>query len=230
MKEHTKTLSERLRSGEFEYTLSAAQLVYYRMERRLGHFVLHRPPPVMDGPAFLNLGCGPHIFPGWVNADNYAFKRRLRERKFRPNWMLDISRPWNCADDHWDGIFSEHVLEHLTYSEAVSMLREGLRTLKPGGWIRISVPDLAIYAKYYVQGLRPVGLSDFPQPALGISFVAQMHLHNSVWDSALLAVVLTEIGFIEAGAVGFGFGADDRLIRDDPDKAPESLYVEARKP
>ena len=57
-----------------------------------------------------------------------------------------------------------------------------------------------------------------------------MHLHRSVWDSDLMVKVLTELGFKEAAAVSFGCGSDRRLINADPDKAPESLYVEARKP
>ena len=42
--------------------------------------------------------------------------------------------------------------------------------------------------------------------------------------------MLSEIGFVDARAASFGVGSDPRLVRDDPDKAHESLYVEARKP
>jgi len=224
------TLFERLSRGEFEFSLSPAQLIYYSLERWFGHTFLLKPPPSLAGPTLLNLGCGPHIYQGWVNADDYGFKRRLRERRFRPNWMLDITRTWRCAGDYWDGIFTEHVLEHLSYSEVTHVLQECLRTLKPKAWIRISLPDLGIYASYYEKVAVPEGFGTFPQRALALSFLTQMHLHRSVWDKELLAALLREIGFADVAIVTFGQGTDASLIRDDPDKFPESLYVEARKP
>ena len=221
----TQELSER----KFEFDLSAPQILYYTFERQVCHWLLRRPPPKMSGPNLLNLGCGPHIYPGWVNADDYALKRRLRERQFRPNWHLDITKPWKCPDNHWDGIFTEHVIEHVTYSQAMFVLRECLRTLTLGAWLRISVPDLAKYVRVYREEAEAPSPLSFPHPALAVSFLTQMHLHKSTWDSDLMIKVLTELGFKDVQAVDFGKGSDRCLIRDDEDKKGESLYVEARK-
>src|SRR5262249_6226099 len=114
-----RNLIDRLSAREFEFNLSVPQLIYYIVERKLCHFLLRRNPPEPKIPNLLNLGCGPHVYPGWVNADDYAPKRRLREREFKPNWMLDITRPWRCEDGYWDGIFTQHVIEHVTYAESV---------------------------------------------------------------------------------------------------------------
>jgi predicted SAM-dependent methyltransferase len=224
------SLTRRLGEGEFEDGLSLAQLVYYGIERRLGHAFLRRAPPSFPGDRLLNLGCGPHCFDGWVNADDYGFKRSLREPGFRPNWRLDIARPWRCPPDHWDGIFTEHVIEHLSYSEAIRAFRECLRTLKPGSWLRVSVPDLGKYVTFYEGGRPHPDFDLLPHRAVGLSFVTQMHMHRSAWDADLLVKVLTELGFRQAQEVGFGVGADARLVREDPDKAGETVYVEARKP
>jgi predicted SAM-dependent methyltransferase len=224
------SLIQRLSNREFEFGLSPAQLVYYWLEREACHRLMRRPPPDLAGPRLLNLGCGPHIYEGWVNADDYAFKRRLRESAFRPNWRLDITRPWRCRDGFFDGLFSEHVIEHVSYSEAVHVFREAFRTLKPGSWIRISVPDLAKYVRFYQGEPQAPGFEDFPERALGVSFLTQMHMHRSAWDAALMTRVLAEIGFTDTSEVAFGEGSDPRLIRDDPDKVHESLYVEARRP
>jgi predicted SAM-dependent methyltransferase len=226
------SLTERLSAGEFEFRLSIAQSSFYWLERTLGGAVFRRGPPDVGQPALLNLGCGPHIFAGWVNADDYAFKRGLREPAFRPNWRLDITRPWRCANDHWDGVFTEHVLEHLSYSQAIFVLRESLRTLKPGAWLRLSVPDLRAYVDFYDGRAAAPEFARFPHPAVGVSFLTQMHLHRSAWDADLMMQVLTELGFrdVQRAAFGVGVGVDARLVRDDPDKAHESLYVEARKP
>jgi hypothetical protein len=224
------SLIERLSKYEFEFRLSPVQLVYYWLEREVCHRIMRRPPPELAGPRLLNLGCGPHIYKGWVNADDYAFKRGLRENTFRPNWRLDITRPWRCPEGFFHGLFSEHVIEHVSYSEAVHVFREAFRTLEPGSWIRISVPDLAKYVRFYQGEPQASGFQDFPERALGVSFLTQMHMHRSTWDAALLTRVLTEIGFAAVREVVFGQGSDPRLIRDDPDKAHESLYVEARRP
>lgn len=222
-------LVERLAAGEFEFNLSMPQLVYYAVERKLCH-LLRRGPPAPKNPNLLNLGCGPHIYSGWVNADDYAPKRRLRERAFKPDWTLDISRPWRCPDNYWDGIFTQHVVEHVTYAQAVSVLRECRRTLKPGAWLRICVPDLAIYVRYYRGEIGDDAFFSLPHRTLALSFLTQMHMHRSVWDADLMLTILQEIGFTDAAAVAFGRGSDERLIRDDAGKANESLYVEARKP
>lgn len=224
------SLLDRLQSGEFELDLSTAQSLFYSIERSAAHRLMRRSPPEVRRPALLNLGCGPHVFDGWVNADDYSPKRRLRDPSFRPNWALDITRPWKCPDDHWDGIFTEHVLEHVSYSQAVHVFRESLRTLKPDAWIRISVPDLRRYVDFYVGSGHDRSLGDFPHPALAMSFLTQMHLHRSAWDGDLLTRVLREAGFADAQVAAFGWGADPRLVRDDPDKMHESLYVDARKP
>jgi predicted SAM-dependent methyltransferase len=224
------SLTERLSAGEFEFNLSLGQSAYYWLERTVGDTFFRKAPPDLGETNLLNLGCGPHIFEGWVNADDYAFKRGMREQAFRPNWRLDITRPWNCPADHWDGVFTEHVLEHVSYSEAIATLRECLRTMKSGAWVRISVPDVKTYVDYYEGRLAKPEFAPIPHPAVGISFLTQMHLHRSTWDADLMTRVLTEIGFAEARAASFGVGSDPRLVRDDPDKAHESLYVEARKP
>src|SRR5262245_31594206 len=224
------SLLNRLSAGEFEFGLSLTQSTFYRLERSVGHAFFRRPPPTVGEPRLLNLGCGPKIFDGWGNADDYAFKRTLRQRAFRPNWRLDITRRWNCPTDHWDGIFTEHVLEHVTYSEAIGVLRECLRTMKPGALVRISVPDVRTYVGLYEGRLARPEVARIPQPAVGISFFTQMHLHRSAWDADLMTRILTEIGFAHADSWSFGTGSDPRLVRDDPSKAHESLYVEARKP
>ena len=49
-----------------------------------------------------------------------------------------------------DVIYSSHMLEHLTRSEARRFLLESKRVLRPGGRIRIVVPDLRGFAEAYI--------------------------------------------------------------------------------
>ena len=220
---------DRLRKGEFEVRPSLVMQIFYALERFLGNALFRKYPPSTQQPRLLNLGCGPVTYEGWINADEYAFKRTLRESRFRPEWRLDITRPWKCEDNYWDGIFTQHVLEHVTYSEAVFVLEECLRTLKPGCWIRISIPGIRKYVDFYEGRNSDSFFSQFPRRALAISFFTQMHFHKSAWDGELMTSVLGEIGFRNAREVEYGRGTDTRLIKDQDVKAEESLYVEAQK-
>jgi SAM-dependent methyltransferase len=57
-------------------------------------------------------------------------------------------------DDHSiEHILSEHFIEHISFDNAVAFLTEARRLLAPGGTLRLSTPDFAMYAKAYVAGL-----------------------------------------------------------------------------
>jgi predicted SAM-dependent methyltransferase len=144
--------------------------------------------------------------------------------------MLDITKPWRCQDNFFDGIFTEHVIEHITYSEAVHVMKEAKRTLKPGSWIRISVPAIERCLKLYRQIKTEGPTAEFPEAALCISHLTQMHFHRSVWDAHLMMRLLSETGFVDVQEREFREGADKRLLKDGESKRHESLYVEARKP
>ncbi|MGH7087388.1 MAG: class I SAM-dependent methyltransferase [Stellaceae bacterium] len=213
-----------------------ARLALRHLQDAVVNLVYRRHPPGRS--RLLNLGCGDCLYPGWINADRFRTGYWLTQlgglvsRRLRlPDWVLDAAEPWRCADDHWDGIYTEHMLEHLSYREAVAVMREMLRTLRPGAWARIILPDLGRFIDFY-NGDR--GDSDFLNRfafgAEAISFLTQNFGHISAWDGALLEAVLREIGFVNVRIVAYGEGADRRLLKDSPDRRWESVYVEAQKP
>jgi predicted SAM-dependent methyltransferase len=53
------------------------------------------------------------------------------------------------ADDSCSVVYSCHVLEHFHKKVIVDVLKEWFRVLKPGGILRISVPDLEVLFKVY---------------------------------------------------------------------------------
>lgn len=177
-----------------------------------------------------NLGCGPFLYPDFCNADDFAFKRWLVDTGFRPDWRLDISQPWCCDDNYWYGIFTQHVIEHLSYRQAVFVLKECIRTMKPEAYIRICVPSLDKYIGYLNGDLSCEEFNRFPTAAVAVSYIAQMHYHKSTWGNKTMVACLTDIGFVNVKSVDFGVGTDIDLIMDQGGKAWESLYVEAQKP
>lgn len=82
----------------------------------------------------LNLGCGAHPVPGWLNTDVEPWDDSVA--------FLDATEPFRLPSGTFGFIFSEHMIEHLPRLDGLAMLRECVRVLRPGGIIRIATPDL----------------------------------------------------------------------------------------
>ena len=70
---------------------------------------------------------------------------------------LDIKQgravyPLDMLDASVDEIRASHVLEHFPRAQAMAVLREWVRVLKPGGLLRVAVPDFGVIAEAYVAG------------------------------------------------------------------------------
>lgn len=94
----------------------------------------------------LNLGCGGRFHPAWVNVDLNSSSPAVVAH--------DIRRPLPFVADSFDGVYHSHVLEHLTPADGQSLLAECHRVLRPGGTIRVVVPDLEAIAKNYLATLE----------------------------------------------------------------------------
>ncbi len=82
----------------------------------------------------LHLGCGEKILPGFVNIDARDFPG-----VDVPN--ADVSDLNMIETASVDLIYACHVLEHLPRPRTFSTLLEWNRLLKPGGVLRVAVPD-----------------------------------------------------------------------------------------
>lgn len=105
--------------------------------------------------------------------------------------MVDLRYPLNCDDNVWDGVFTEHTLEHLYPDQAYFLLRELHRTMKPGSYIRITVPDLSKYIDFY--NGKPVDerFYRWETGCEGIRSLTQNYLHVSLWDFNLIKSYVT---------------------------------------
>jgi predicted SAM-dependent methyltransferase len=95
---------------------------------------------------YLNIGCGSKFHPDWHNAD---YKPVSKDVSF-----VDIKKRLPYLDNSFDVIYHSQVLEHLTRKEGDYFLSECFRILKPGGIIRIVVPDLENIVKEYLNQLE----------------------------------------------------------------------------
>lgn len=94
----------------------------------------------------LNLGCGTRYKPGWTNVDMRSNHSEVLEH--------DLRKPLPFAEGSFDFVYSSHVLEHFTSESGEALLRESVRVLKPGGIVRVVVPDLEILARLYLRSLE----------------------------------------------------------------------------
>jgi len=213
---------------------NVADPLSFEVRSAVGRTFAKRMPVDRSGETFLDLGAAETAGGSFVSIDFFGKKGV---------YGADLRYPLPIDDACISGIFSEHTIEHLSFDEAARLLAECLRVLKPGGRIRIIVPDVSIFARNYVAGntqwfedweremLGPRGKRLFT-PMQAISFVTQEHGHRSAWDFESLQSLLAQVGFADVQRADFGVGAEPRLIRDRNLKSRimTSVYVEASKP
>ncbi len=200
------------------------------IEHSIGYFIYRKGPPLRPGTNLLNLGSGGiNLAPPWINGDIYNFHHYLTHPETLPDWWMDGTRRWRCRDGVFDGIFSEHVLEHLPYRGAYRLLKECLRTLKTGHWLRMAVPNIATYISAYI-GHGSQEFRRYPHPVVAIHDVTQQYGHVSVWDAPLLIDAMQQAGFVDVRERKYREGADPQLCAETEERRWEYVCVEGRKP
>lgn len=226
--QNCKNRSERASIFSKEYELSLVSYLNFEVKSFLGRVLKSRKPwKTRQEMRLLNLGCGVNKIPGFVNADFFVFRG---PKNIRPDWMVDLRYPLPCPDNYWDGVFSEHTIEHLYPRYVIKLLKEILRTLKSGGWLRISVPDLKKYVNYYCGKEAHRNFERWETGAEALRSVSQNYHHRGLWDATLLSKCMTQCGFLQVSQVSFKKGSDIRLLVDSEEREWESLYMEGRKP
>jgi predicted SAM-dependent methyltransferase len=180
-------------------------------------------------PIYLNLGSGPRGLanPHWINVDGYP--------DANVHYLIDFSRPWPIPDESLDGIFCEHVFEHFDFAQGQSILRQALRVLRPGGSMRIIVPDGGKIVRSYCSSPSELLSHRKTETSLAMdavnSYFRQRYEHQFIYDWPLLEHQLKAAGFDQVAEVSLGKGkASIPIILDDQGYEWESLYVEAIKP
>lgn len=210
----------------------------------------------------LNIGCGPTPTPGWINYDNSWSVRLARHRLTAevlaraglltaPQLHLcrvaraETVRLGNATailhrDDEVDVVYSSHMLEHLDRASAARFLAEAHRVLRPGGVLRVAVPDLALLIeRYNADGdadelVASSLLAPEPTPTLRARLkylVLGNRNHAWMYDAKSLVALVEAAGFERVARVPAGETriADPGAL-DLSERAHESVYVEASKP
>ncbi len=90
----------------------------------------------------LNLGCGTRFHADWLNADIAPDAPGVL--------AVDLAAELPFAAQSFDAVYCSHVLEHLTADAAAALLARIHGVLRPGGILRVVVPDLEAMARLYL--------------------------------------------------------------------------------
>jgi len=187
--------------------------------------VVRRPPfPDSSGGVFLNLGCGATNHPRFINIDGFPHPHvHLVQR---------VDRLPSFPDGSVDLIYASHCLEHFRYREIPGVLREWVRVLRPGGTLRLSVPDYDKLAAICTDTGDP---DDIVEQLMG-GQDNRYNYHYAVFNRRNLAKYLTQAGCVEIRE--WTPGTDELTTFDDfsvwhkkigDREYPISLNIEARK-
>ena len=132
-------------------------------------------------------------------------------------------------DKAFSGVYLEHTLEHLYPFEAITLLSEIYRILKPNGIVRITVPDLDIYILEYNKKDRSPHFKKFENGCELMWSLTQNFKHYSVWNFEMLKMQLEKKKFENVVKLKFKEGEDRNILLDREDRKHETLYVEAKK-
>jgi SAM-dependent methyltransferase len=226
---------------------ATAALCYVKQGRRVA-----AAPDPRDGLVKINVGCGLAVCDGWINVDASlnAMVAAWPQSAHRVLYRLSGASQYYSSDEYCgllenhryvhhdaayglpfadnaaDFIYSSHFLEHLFKDEAQRVLRESLRVLKPGGTVRVCVPDLAHAVALYEIGDKRAMLENYFFVEDRASFLAR---HKYMYDFELLAAELAAAGFDSVELSAYREGRTPDIARLD-NRPAETLYVEAAKP
>lgn len=127
-----------------------------------------------DGVVRLNLGAGRVAVPGFEAVD----RKDGNEVYPLPN-----------ADESVDEILASHVLEHFSHLEVSDVLKHWIAKLRPGGRIRLAVPDFEAVAREYMAGM-PINVQGY---VMGGHQDANDH-HGCIFDRESLTEIMILCG------------------------------------
>lgn len=209
----------------------------------------------MSESQYIQYGCGWSAPEGWRNFDSSPTLRFERlpvvgrlytknDARFPENVEYgDIIRGLPVIPASCRGVYSSHVLEHLSLEDFRIALRKTLEIMQPGATFRLVVPDLEYLAKKYVENpsdgaapefirntwlgreTRPRGLRGLASTWLGGSH------HLWMWDYNSIKSELEAAGFVDVRRASIG-DSEDRMFKavEEPDRWENCLGVECRRP
>ena len=184
----------------------------------------------------LHLGCGSDVRPGWVNLDLAPAHLEPTPNALFIAYDLRLDLP--LRDNCCRLVYSSHFLEHLDLHHGVQMLRECHRVLRPGGVLRLCLPNFGALLKAYAAGdesyheliaIREAMPEIEPQTETfvdHVNFAAHQNgEHKWIFDEEKIGLLLRHTGFSSVNSAAFDAAVD----HPSPVRRRYSFYIEAVK-
>lgn len=159
----------------------------------LKHFIKQLNPDAVK----LHLGCGGMRWRDFINVDMYPHDESVVDSS-RGGCVADVfadMRALGLPDNSVDEIFTSHAIDHFTRWEAVDMLWDWYRIIKPGGRVVIEAADFMrciLWLLHPKRTKRQAARNQF----YGNQWDRLEHeTHRYVWRARELVSVLRDIGF-----------------------------------
>ena len=135
----------------------------------------------------LHLGCGRRDFPGWINVDLDDYPHIHHKQPIFPLQMFEANVA-SCID-------ASHAFEYFDNETAPLVLNDWRRVLKPGGTLRLAVPDFKALISVYEKTEK---ISDIIGPLFGRMKISSNEIifHKTVYDFESLGSLLVSQGFV----------------------------------
>ncbi len=148
--------------------------------------LLHLPklPVNADGKVLIHLGCGDQNDPRYINVDSIPFRHA--------HYVHDVTELPMFRDNFADLVYASHTLEHISYKYSLETVQEWHRVLKPGGTLRIGVPDFDKIISIY--NSEKHNMERIEGPLMGGQNY-KYNFHYAMFNQAHLTNVLEKAGF-----------------------------------
>lgn len=174
----------------------------------------------------LNWGCGDNVQPGWINSD----------MKDGPgiDMSCHIREGLQLESDSIDYVVSIHALQEIPYDGLAPVLQELRRVLKPGGILRLCLPDLDKGYEAYKRNDRDYFLiPDEDAKSIGAKLILQLIWYGYtriLFNYDLIEELLQKAGYSRISRCAFRQTSSQHPgIVELDNREPESLLVEAVK-
>jgi len=176
-------------------------------------------------PIYLHLGCGDKKFQGFVNIDLDSPGADMH---------LDLTKPLPWEQGTVTGIYSEHFFEHVAQNQGIRLLHECRRVLKPGGLVRIAMPDLeSIITDYVEDRVHPdwarFGMAWTASRCERLNIAMRWWGHQWIYDEEELRRIGKLVGLEVVSRCEYGV-SEDSMLSNREYRESSQLILEFRKP
>jgi predicted SAM-dependent methyltransferase len=174
---------------------------------------------------FYNVGAGRFVHPAWTNVDKLSdYYTSVQKQQVAINWDLLKLDPLPVEADSAELVYTSHTIEHVTDKAAENFFCEAYRILKPGGFLRITCPDVDLAYRAVLENDRDFfyWIDMYSQP----KEMARVNITTPMNQASVKQVFL----YLIASSVSLlhGNGAPDRISDDEFDKIfAERQYEDA---